>query len=145
MKDKRIIRIKDPRLRKIRNEFRNLWFIHYESIYKRLSTEMRRLRFDGEGKLLGPDEMKDADVLNIYHSLQRSQQDLREDFKRSICMCYTCGRIDLDMYYNRPYRSWFCVECVPVILTGYANIQIKKELDTYYCDDDNDDFGESFF
>jgi len=143
MRNKRVIKLRNPRLRKIRNEFRKLWSAAESAEWRRLRTEMRKLCFDEGGDFLTANQMKVIGILKIYHSLQRTQQDLREDFKRSICMCYTCGRIDLDMYCNHPYRTWFCVDCIPKIITEYTNMQVKKALGTYYCDDD-DDFGGSF-
>ncbi|MHA1670185.1 MAG: hypothetical protein ACTSV5_06345 [Promethearchaeota archaeon] len=144
MKDKRVIRIRDPRLRKIRNEFRKLWSAVDSSIWRRLRDEMEKLRHDEGGKLLGANEMEDKGTLNRFRSLQSKQQDLRMDFELSICMCATCGQLDVDMYYNKTYDAWFCLECVklykrmhPMMKKKYAN------KDPVYYDFD-EEFGESF-
>ena len=144
MKDKRVIKIKDPRLRKIRNEFRKLWSAAESAEWKHFRAEMEKLCFDEEGNFLDVDQMKERGVLKIYHSLQRKQQDLTMDFGISICKCPTCGRIDVDMYYNKTYDSWFCLECVklyrrmhPIMKKKYAN------KDPVYYDFD-EEFGESF-
>lgn len=145
MKHKRIIAIKDPRLRKIRNEFRNLWSAAESAEWNKLGDEMEELDFDEEGHRIFINE-RTPENLKYYRSLQDTQSELRRNFRNSICMCRSCGRADLDMYYNRSYRTWFCVECVKGIINGYANIITKKALGTYYCgeDDDDNDFEESF-
>ena len=144
MKDKRVIKIKDPRLRKIRNEFRKLWFNWRDSIWDQLRGEMEKLRHDEEGKLLGADDMGDKGTLKRFRSLQSKQQDLTMDFGISICKCPTCGQIDKDMYYNKTFDSWFCLDCVklyrrmhPIMKKKYAN------KDPVYYDFD-EEFGESF-
>ncbi|MHA1349963.1 MAG: hypothetical protein ACTSPZ_03880 [Promethearchaeota archaeon] len=59
-------------------------------------------------------------------------------------MCYNCGKPDQDMYYNHPYRAWFCVECVDFLKKGRATMEAKKARGEYTCDPD-DEFGQSFF
>jgi len=144
MKNKRIIAVKNPRLRKIRNEYRNLWSVAESAEWRRLNDEMEGLSFDEDENILTIDDMKRIGTLERFRSLQENQSDLRRAFRRSICKCSSCGRADLDMYYNKPYNSWFCLDCVQKIINGYANIITKKALGTYYCDDDDGDFGESF-
>ena len=106
---------------------------------------MEKLSFDEEGKLLGADEMEDKGTLKRFRSLQSTQQDLREDFRRSISMCYTCGRVDLDIYYNKPYDSWFCLECVQLYKKMHPKMKKKyANKDPVFYDFD-EEFGESFF
>ena len=145
MKDKRVIKIKDPRLCKIRNEFRKLWSAAESIEWRHFRAEMEKLCVDERGNFLDVDQMKERGVLKVYHSFQQKQQDLREDFKRSICMCYTCGRADSDMYYNKPYDSWFCVECVKFFKVMHPKMKQKYvNKDPVYYDFD-EDFGASFF
>ena len=146
MKHKRIITIKDPRLRKIRNEFRNLWLAAYGAEWRRLNDKLEDLSFDEDENILTIADMRRIGTLERFRSLQKAQSDLDVALRRSICSCSSCGRADVDMYYNKPYNSWFCLGCVQKIINGYANIITKKALGTYYCDEDDDDndFEESF-
>ncbi|MHA1105855.1 MAG: hypothetical protein ACTSPN_09090 [Promethearchaeota archaeon] len=107
-----------------------------------MRNELEELSFDEDGNILTVDDMERIGTLGRFRSLQEAQSDLRRNFRNSICMCSSCGRADVDMYYNKTYDSWFCVDCVRGILNGYANMLAKKALGTYYCDDD--DLGESF-
>jgi len=141
MKDKRIIIIQDPKLRKIRDEFRMLWFAARNSLWEKLNNEMEDLRFDENNHRILISE-RSPENLKYYRLLQEIQSDLRENFKRSICICYSCGRAHLDMYYNKPYDSWFCLECVGKIRAGHAILQVKKKAGTYFCDPDY--FGDTF-
>jgi len=144
MKDKRVIKIKDPRLRKIRNEFRNLWSSAETVRWRGFGDEMEEIRFDKNDDHRILIEERSPENLKYYRSLQEAQQDLRENFRRSICMCYTCGRADLDMYYNKAYNAWWCVECVGMFRVMHPQMKEKyADKDPRFYDFD-EGFGESF-
>ena len=50
MKDKRIIRVKNSKLQKIRNEFRKLIDCWRSDVIQELSNEMYSLKINSEGK-----------------------------------------------------------------------------------------------
>ena len=144
MKDKRVIKIKDPRLRKIRNEFRLLWLAATSSEWNQISDKMEKIGSDDKGKALSVNEMKEKGVLGRFRFLQNERSELDEKVKLSICQCATCGRADLDMYYNKAYNAWWCVECVGMFRVMHPQMKEKyADKDPRFFDFD-EGFGESF-
>ena len=89
MRDQRLIALKDPRLRKIRNSLRKIIFL------------------------------KKADLLENYYIGDNwpARWNIEWPFKASICSCSICGKIDRDMVYDGKSRKWNCVECNMIFIT----------------------------
>ncbi|KKK42876.1 hypothetical protein LCGC14_1101390 [marine sediment metagenome] len=97
MKRKRVIRIKDPHLQKIRNNLRGL-------ILDAASEKMSQLReLDTYYEHLGEKEKA--------HEVTKEVQEILVALKKSICMCEVCGTTKEDMIYVPKYKSWFCIAC----------------------------------
>ena len=143
MKDKRIISVKNPKLRKIRDELREVLNCFAEAEWNKIFDERKRFLYDTDGKRRTVDDMKPEEVKQ-FRELQSLKNKNREIARKSICMCYNCGKPDQDMFYNYPYRAWFCVECVKFLKMGHAKMKAKKAHGEYTCDPD-DEFGQSFF
>ena len=105
--------------------------------------EMGEIDSSEEGDSVPMDELTSSE-LKRFRELQRLESEGDEIDKKSICMCYNCGRADQDMYYNHPYRAWFCVECVEFLRKGHKKMEAKKARGEYMCDPDGE-FGQSFF
>ncbi len=107
MKKKRIISIRDPKLKKIRDNLRLLLLKWKRVEWNQSHDEYEELRFDKNDHPidLTGDERKRVDVL-----LQR-MRILDEASRKSLCKCTKCLVTDKDMVYNPPYQGWFCVEC----------------------------------
>ena len=95
MKDKRVIRVKDPKLRKIRDEFRKLWSAVDDQLRREIQDELNSMRFDENGHRILISE-RSPENLEHYRSLQLAQSNLRARFKGSICMCTICGTMESD-------------------------------------------------
>lgn len=143
MKDKRIISVKDPKLRKIRNELREVLLQARRAEWREIYDEMKEIDSNEEGDSIPMDELAPSQ-LRRFRELQQLENENRETGRKSICMCYNCGKADQDMYYNHSYRAWFCIECVKFLQKGYAKMKAKKARGEYTCDPD-DEFGKSFF
>ena len=51
------------------------------------------------------------DEKSTFRVLQTERAKLGQVAKRSICQCFSCGKADRDMTYNKSYDSWYCTEC----------------------------------
>ena len=142
MKDKRIISIKNPKLRKIRNEFREVWLQVSDAERSKIRNEMKAIDSDEEGDSIPMNELAPSQ-LKRFRKLQQLENEIDEIGNKSICMCYTCGKPDQDMYYNHPYRAWFCVECANLAKSHHARVKAKKARGLYKCDSD-EEFSQSF-
>ena len=142
MKDKRIISIKDPKLRKTRNELRELLLQARDTKRDKIKNEMKQLRFDKDDIRISVDDWTPSQ-LRRFRYLQQLKNEIDEMGNKSICMCYTCGKPDQDMYYNHLYRAWFCVECANLAKSHHARIKAKKARGLYKCDSD-EEFSQSF-
>lgn len=114
-KVKRIIMLKDPQLRRIRTELRNLLFKAFEIHHSRYFDEMDSIRCN---KSLSFEERE-----KINHEIYQESEKLRGSFKRSVIHCRLCGSRDLDLVYNPVLNAWYCEAC-------YAfNQKCQHELD----------------
>jgi len=87
VKKKRTISIKNPRLKKIRN---NLRFALIEAVQNEKSKlYQRRFTSKSGGR----------------------EQELNNLVQNSICKCRRCVATDKDMTYNPIDGAWYCVDC----------------------------------
>jgi len=142
VKDKRIISIKDSKLRRIRNEMREVLNCFLEAEWKNAFNNQKRFLYNIDGKRRTIDDMS-SEELQHFRMLQQKQNEIRKIGDHSICTCYTCGKPDQDMYYNHPYRAWFCVECANLAKSHHTRIKEKKRHGEYTCDSD-DEFSKTF-
>ena len=87
MKKERAITIKNPRLERIRNEFRillKLWVADIRTSLRERNTSV--------------ETQNEISRLNLMESL-------------SICGCLFCGRSDKNMIYRPDMKQWLCIEC----------------------------------
>lgn len=143
MKDKRIISVKTPQMQKIRNGMRMLLIRASQSEGRKIHEELEQMRFDSEENRITVDDMTPTE-LKLYRELQGLENENREVIRSSICMCHSCGIADRDIYYNYPYRVWYCVDCVDFFKSAHAKMETKKARGDYMCDPD-DEFGQSFY
>jgi len=109
MKKKRTIRIKDPRVRKVRNELRLL-------LHEAKSKEVIQ-KIEKQKKLKKSPHFWDEKHPN-YTTLRKEDQKLASEvdrlrtiYDRSIIKCPVCMKLDKDMTYNPYYEGWYCIEC----------------------------------
>ena len=144
MKDKRVIRIQNPRFRKIRNEFRLLWHAALDSRWNEIFDEIEEMSFDREGNRLDVNDLEASGSLGRLRFLQLAQSELAEKIRLSICQCATCGRADRDMYYNKAYGAWWCTDCAGLFKTMHPYMKEKyADKNPKYYDYD-EEFGKSF-
>ena len=110
MRDKRAITIRDSRLQKIRNNFRDLFLKAISVEWNRLFDEMDKLRYMSDGTRRTIDDFSPSE-LKQYRSYQDQQSELRMLADKSICKCVACRKPDRDMVYNKAYDAWYCTEC----------------------------------
>lgn len=97
MKKERAIIIKDPRLRKARNELRILLKLWVTDKINSLLVEASMYSKRGDNQKSREIQRK-ISKLNLMEGL-------------SICSCIHCGRSDKDMIFVPEWRQWLCIEC----------------------------------
>ncbi len=117
MKHKKAIEIKDPQLRKIRN---NLRLLCVSVVNSRVGDYL-----DEQGDLLALDKMNSFD-LDQYKKINRENEKLKSILNRSICLCPVCQRSDRDMVFNPVTKVWFCVRCYELNREYYKHTKDKK-------------------
>lgn len=110
MRDKRAIIIKDSRLQKIRNGFRDIFYQSASLKRRRLHDKWRNYLFNPDGsrrsiETFSPSELKQ------FRLLQQEENRLTDMINRSILNCVACGKGDRDMVYNKAYDAWYCTSC----------------------------------
>jgi len=143
MKDKRVIRIQNPKLQKIRNEFRKLFDCWLDDEIYRIDEEMDSLKIDSEGRRVAIVD-RDAETLKKYRKLQETVANLTALGNQSILRCHTCGRTDKDMQYNKGAMEWFCLDCTEKYKKMRNVLIAKKGRGEYLYDLEDDDFYDTF-
>ena len=107
MKRAKTIVIKDPKLRKIRDNLRKILILECVAREEEISARMKKLQLDEVGslRLLTFAEEEEISKLNI--ELRGYMFAMRD----SICFCRLCHSANKDMSYNLKFREWFCVDC----------------------------------
>ncbi|MHA1671012.1 MAG: hypothetical protein ACTSV5_10640 [Promethearchaeota archaeon] len=103
------IRIKNPRLQKIRNEFRKLIWT---------AAEQRIMEFlNLIGTATASSSYWDSSD-PLYTSLRyesmlhhKEQEKLRNARRDSITWCSVCDSFEKDMIYRPAHTTWFCTDC----------------------------------
>jgi len=111
VKKKRNIVIKDPTLKRLRNNLRMI-------LRKWASAQWNKLHEEQDKILL--DESK----FETFRNLERKKQEIRKIVEDSICECSLCSAPDKDMTYNPVRKEWYCVDCYKDLQDYYKN---KKE------------------
>jgi len=129
MKDERKIIIWNERLRKIRNNLRE---IIIQGVYNEIYILNTFSKLYGPPLDLIPEEEKE-----MYY-LQGTIHKLNEALNKSICKCPICTQTDKDMVYIDLYETWYCVECQEKDLRLYhsqgseENIRQHNYINWYY-------------
>ena len=97
MKKERAIIIKDPRLRKARNELRTLLKLWKEDKANYLRIEASKYSKKGDKQR--------------SRIIRKKISELNLLLKLSICACLHCGHSDKDMIFVPEMRQWLCIEC----------------------------------
>ena len=125
MEKKRVIKIRNPKLKEIRNNLRTIFIKGVMVQWRILHDEIRRLRFDNLGNRKLIDDMTSEEQVR-YRDLQKMESQLTDAIERSICQCYTCGKADQDMIYNPDYSAWYCVECYNITQSFYRGVKQER-------------------
>lgn len=143
MKKKRTIRIRNPQLRKVRNQLR-LLLIKAESVESmRLLEEMDALDRHKDGTIKSIDDLS-PEELKRFRTLQKSESENRRIVRASICQCATCRQADKDMTFNPAYNMWFCVDCYAKTGEFYKQV-LQERTEKGVSREDYDDFDEDYF
>jgi len=113
MKKKRVIKLKDPKLRKIRKNLRELLLKAFSRKLNEILDKKKEIRRDPD---LNYYEKKEKQI-----ELESIIQDLKLARNKAPLSCSTCGRIDIDLVYNPVFETWFCEECYEFNSRGHAN------------------------
>lgn len=102
MKDERKIIIRNERLRKIRNNLR-------EILIQAIWAEDEVLR-TYSSLYPPPSELPPDELAELYY-LEGTRHKLSRLKSRSICQCACCSNQENDMIYIEIHDQWYCVEC----------------------------------
>lgn len=140
MKKKRSIVIKDPKLRRIRNNLRKILIGTVQGRRIDLTSGIDAISRDSEGQLrmnLTPSERAE------FKRLKDIRSQINELTDKSICYCTACKQINKDMTYNPTLEKWYCVECFEEFRDHYYQQKIRKQKGEF-LGDYHEFFFESF-
>ncbi len=120
MKRKKTIVIKNPQLRRFRNNLRLVLLKAVSDKWYPITEEIRGLTYKEDGT---PRDFIDMDEIHFLNEKRNELDSLSSD---SICKCATCNVADKDMTFNPYFKAWFCVDCYKINRSYY-----RKEGDHF--------------
>ncbi len=105
MKRKKTIVIKNPRLRKFRNNLRLVLLKAVSDKKGSISEELERLKHKLDGK---PRDYIDMEEIQFLNEKRNELDRLKRD---SICKCASCSVADKNMTFSPYFKAWYCVDC----------------------------------
>lgn len=133
MKKKKTIIIKNPHLRKIRD---NLRVVLNLAIHERCNELFDLMVQVDRSTDKGRDQ---------YFALMYKCDDLRSAEKNSTIQCGACNfGIDRDVRFNPFDKAWYCIECYDLIRDQYYKTMAKKKKGEFIGTDYNEDYARSF-
>lgn len=126
MNKKKTIRLKDPKLRKIRTELRTLLV---REAYKRIANLT-----DKQGILRERRPLGDENFLELDNQLENQKNQLRKLIKASICSCVTCSDMKEDHVFSPKTREWYCEKCYERLKKRhyFSNDYLREHADEFY-------------
>ncbi|TFG23186.1 MAG: hypothetical protein EU532_13715 [Promethearchaeota archaeon] len=133
MNRNKVIALKNPKLKKIRENLR-------EVIYQSVMDRKCELRV-----LMKKEDRETMDGLKRYRELEHKISELTRAMSSSTVTCPTCNFGLLhDVKFNTYSKSWFCLECYNTIRLAY-NLRLKDiELGMEVSRDYDEEFARSF-
>ena len=123
MKKKRIIRIRNPKLQKIRNQLRLILDLA-------VSDELNKLRYRSIATGITPANLVEFEKI----------------YMKSIIRCPLCYfGLKRNMVYNLISDEWVCEDCVSRIKVGFVNRLKKKENGEWVPSDYDEEYVQGFF
>ena len=119
MRDKRAIIIKSPKLQKIRNNLRVVFYQAARLKRKRFHDKGESLFFGDDGGRKSLYDLAPSD-LKLFRDFQNQESSITDMINRSILSCVTCGKGDRDMVYNKSYDAWYCTECCDIARLSFV-------------------------
>ena len=107
MKEGRQIVIRSKKLRKIRNNLRQIIISAYKEEWRRLGKEEDMIWFWQDGVARTPTIQEKAQ--GKYYLKKR--RELERALKRSICRCAICADSTKNMIYDPTLGGWVCFRC----------------------------------
>ena len=140
MKNKRIIKIKNPKLQKLRNNLREIWLAALASQWRKYFDELEKVEKTERGYWRKNYTQKQ---LEREDELVEKQRELDRLEDSSICKCPSCNASEKDMIYNRPLEMWYCTSCYQKMIDFYHDTKRKLARGQFF-DDFNEEFYETF-
>ncbi len=107
MKRAKTIVIKNPKLRKIRDNLRKILILECVAREEEISARKRKILFDENRNVRLLTIREEEEVLKLSLELRKYMFSFRD----SICFCQLCHSTDKDMSYSPRFRKWYCVDC----------------------------------
>ena len=107
MNKKRTIRLKDPKLRKIRTELRTLLV---REANKRILDLIDKQNDCILKRQIGA--LDEPSYYEKYSLLEDQKNKIRKLLKASICSCATCSDMKKDHVFTPKTREWYCEKCL---------------------------------
>lgn len=128
LREGRVVKVVNPKLRKFRNNLRSVWlfFNLSQRNRQRIKRELRDLS--------GNKSFSDG-------SLYRSKIEAKRIANYSICLCPICSKDDRDMIWHQYSETWYCESCYYQLVASEVPDSLRSKVLQLQ---DNDKFDELY-
>ncbi|MFX1497427.1 MAG: leucine-rich repeat domain-containing protein [Promethearchaeota archaeon] len=123
----RILRARDPKLRKFRNSLRRMWLSLIINQDQKIKIKQESLIDHSEGSIF-----KIKDKIKEYMKLKFSNVEMKRLINYSICLCPICLRYEEDMIWDSYSEAWYCENCYNQITSPITDKKILDDLNKLF-------------
>lgn len=121
LKKKRTIIIRNPCLRRVRNNLRSL-------LIQTCGDEQSKIHEEEEKLMLIPDYYDNEDIQKQAKKLNDQYWAIKRPLRESILLCPACFQSDKDMTYNPVRKEWYCTGCYAELKIGFTEEGRPKQF-----------------
>ena len=108
MKDGRKIPIKDPHLKILRKNLRELLYEAFNAEHTKLMNKITQIKRSRRNQ---KDDQIKAQMRAEIKDLNKKRVNLRDSYYKSILRCGLCNTIEGDRIYYKRFDKWYCPKC----------------------------------
>ncbi len=135
MRKRKTIIIRDPKLRRIRNNLREVLIHEIVKREEKIFARKKKILYDEIGRFHDLNDKENNEVQRLNLEFRDYVFLLRD----SICFCQGCRAADKDMSYNPTLKKWYCIDCCKEFQEEY------KERRPFRIQEDDWDWNTEIF
>lgn len=124
VREGRVVKVVSPKLRKFRNNLRNIWLSLVVSQDNKMKIKLSSLQdLSGMGPIF-----KTKSHLKQFMEIRYTNIEAKRIANYSICLCSICLEYDRDMVWHQYSETWYCESCYNQLVTSEIPETLEKKV-----------------